>query len=145
MSTPNLLTLKPGTRLRTGGTTYEVTKDSKVPAGIVIVVPQASRLLKVFCETCNYTARITQRWITKAGTPECPSGHGHMVVAAAKEKAEPEVIPALPPVITAKKAAKAKPVQAPEPDEVEDIPWDATPVEPESDEPSTLAALLADL
>ena len=116
----NTLSLKPGTRLRTGGTTYEVTEDAHVPAGVVPVVPQPARLLKVFCSSCGYTCRITQRWITKAGTPECPSGHGHMVV---EEKAE--------------KAPKPKAAPLPEP----------TPVErnPEPEPVSVVEEALADL
>jgi len=108
----NTLSLKPGTRLRTGGTTYEVTEDAHVPAGVVPVIPQPARLLKVFCASCGYTCRITQRWITKAGTPECPSGHGHMVVEEKGEKAE---------------KAKPKPKAAPQP-EPEPIPEPVSPV-----------------
>jgi hypothetical protein len=80
MADTNTLKLTPGTRLRTGGKSYEVTKEAKVNAGIVLCVPQKTRLLKVYCETCRYTCRITNRWIEKAGTPECPSGHGRMTV-----------------------------------------------------------------
>ena len=35
--------------------------------------PQGTRLLKVVCPSCGYTARITQRWIA-CGLPVCPCG-----------------------------------------------------------------------
>jgi len=33
---------------------------------------QATRLIKVWCPACEYTARITQKWID-VGLPECPN------------------------------------------------------------------------
>ena len=119
----NPLILKPGTRLRTGGATYEVTDEASVPAGVVPVVPQPARLLKVFCTSCGYTARITQRWITKSGTPDCPGCHINMVVEV-KGEAKPESL-----------------IEN-EPSELDALLAD---VEPESDEPSALAALLSEL
>jgi hypothetical protein len=91
----NTLALTPGTRLRTGGTTYEVTEAATFGAGVVPVVPQPTRLLKAFCESCGYTVRVTQRWVTKMGTPVCPGdGHGAMAIAPPKEKAEKVDAPA---------------------------------------------------
>ncbi len=140
----NTLTLKPGTRLRTGGTTYEVTDDAKVPAGIVEVIPQPSRLLKVHCETCGYCARITQRWITRAGTPECPSGHGWMVVVP---KAEPKTVEAIAePPVKRRKAVKVTPIPPPDGENDEDRFEDILdPPEPQPDTPSALAELLDEL
>lgn len=34
--------------------------------------PQAARLKKVYCRSCNYTMRVTQKWIDTA-IPKCPS------------------------------------------------------------------------
>ena len=146
----NTLSLRPGTRLRTGGTTYEVTEDAHVPAGVVPVVPQKARLLKVYCTDCGYTARITQRWITKAGTPDCPACHINMVVAPEVEKVEK---PAKPAKVA--KTAKAPKVAPPPPVETDYTPEtveelftpDPEPVvatEP-AEESSALAELLAEL
>jgi hypothetical protein len=43
---------------------------------------QSTRLLKVFCPECGYTARVTNKWICDAGTPLCPSNGDPMEVAA---------------------------------------------------------------
>lgn len=95
------LKLKPGSRLRTGGATYEVTDSAAIPAGVVEVEPQATRLLKVFCAKCGYTARITQRWI-KTGIPECPVDRVTMAVESAKPakpvKSEAVAAPAVEPI-----------------------------------------------
>jgi hypothetical protein len=151
----NTLSLKPGTRLRTGGVSYEVTEDASVSAGVVPVVPQSTRLLKVYCETCGYTARITKRWIDKAGTPDCPAGHGNMVVAPVKEREAAKPAPAAPKIPAPAKVAQPKvkpaPVAEPEPDYIADYlaaeeareVFEALEQEPES--PSTLAQLLADV
>jgi hypothetical protein len=139
------LALQSGTRLRTGGATYEVTEDASIPAGLVPVVPQAARLLKVYCATCGYTVRVTQRWITKAGTPICPTDHEAMVVAEKPEKAEPVEVKSEPkPKV--KKVAKSKP----EPEHIEvppDIPVTVhlpPPVEGDSHIAQILAELPAD-
>lgn len=42
---------------------------------------QGTRLLKAYCETCNYTVRITAKWL-ELGAPLCgaaPKAHGRMV------------------------------------------------------------------
>jgi hypothetical protein len=135
----NTLALKPGTRLRTGGTTYEVTEDAHVPAGVVPVVPQAARLLKVFCTDCGYTARITQRWITKSGTPDCPACHINMVVAPKVEKA-PKAAPVVPPVEYA-----TAPPMAFVPLELDEPVDEPTPEPDTAEQPSALAELLAEL
>ncbi len=41
---------------------------------------QTTRLLKVECEECGYTARITRKWLDALGAPICPI-HGQMGVA----------------------------------------------------------------
>jgi hypothetical protein len=150
VSEPNTLALKVGSRLRTGGTTYEVTESAHIPAGVVPVVPQVARLLKVFCEACGYTARITQRWITKAGTPQCPCGHGFMTVAVKAEKtpaAAAKSEPAAPPV-------PVVPVEEWTQDEVEtslvaealaELPEPAATDDSDDDSGSALAELLATL
>lgn len=93
------LKLKPGSRLRTGGATYEVTSAAEVPAGVVEVAPQATRLLKVFCKRCGYTCRITQRWIAKSGAPDCPACLLAMEVEKTKPvKSEPVAAPAAEPI-----------------------------------------------
>jgi hypothetical protein len=38
---------------------------------------QSTRLLKVECDSCGYTARVTRKWLD-VGTPFCPSEHGAM-------------------------------------------------------------------
>ncbi len=38
-----------------------------------------SRLIKVLCGECGYTARVSQKWIDKPGPPHCPV-HGAMDV-----------------------------------------------------------------
>lgn len=123
------LTLKPGSRLRTGGATYEVTEASEVPAGCVPVAPQATRLLKVYCAKCGYTARITQRWIAK-GIPACPNA----------ECSDATDTPMIVEATKATKAAKSEAVAAPI------DPVEVVPVETWVDEAETeLAKLLAEL
>jgi len=34
---------------------------------------QTTRLLKVVCEQCEYTARVTAKWLTEYGPPLCPN------------------------------------------------------------------------
>lgn len=34
---------------------------------------QSTRLCKVQCEGCEYTARVTRKWLDEAGAPICPS------------------------------------------------------------------------
>jgi hypothetical protein len=139
---------------------YEVTEAADVPAGVVPVKPQTARLLKVFCRGCGYTARITQRWITKAGTPDCPTCHEPMVVDVKAEKDAPVDAP---PVMKTK-PPKAKPVPVVEPEytyEPDFTPLDLDGIEPvvyspDEDEPiadpapaeafeSVIAKLLAEL
>jgi len=43
---------------------------------------QSTRLLKVGCTCCGYTARVTNKWICDAGTPVCPTDGVPMEVAA---------------------------------------------------------------
>jgi hypothetical protein len=43
---------------------------------------QSTRLLKVCCPECGYTARVTNKWICDAGTPLCPSSGDPMEIAA---------------------------------------------------------------
>ena len=105
------LKLKPGSRLRTAGATYEVTSDAAIPAGVVEVEPQATRLLKVYCEKCGYTARITQRWI-KAGIPDCPVDSVAMTVES--KPAKPAKREAVAP------APIAEPIDMPAEDCVDD-------------------------
>jgi hypothetical protein len=33
---------------------------------------QSTRLLKVECEACGYTVRVTRKWLDEAGSPLCP-------------------------------------------------------------------------
>lgn len=40
---------------------------------------QTTRLLKVECEECGYTARVTAKWLDDVGAPHCPL-HGEMQV-----------------------------------------------------------------
>lgn len=39
---------------------------------------QTTRLLKVYCEQCNYTTRITRKWLEDAGAPICPTCYTNM-------------------------------------------------------------------
>lgn len=34
---------------------------------------QTTRLIKVACDVCGYTARVTRKWIDQAGEPFCPA------------------------------------------------------------------------
>jgi hypothetical protein len=34
---------------------------------------QSTRLIKVECSSCGYTARVTRKWIREAGAPICPT------------------------------------------------------------------------
>jgi hypothetical protein len=43
---------------------------------------QSTRLLKVGCACCGYTARVTNKWICDAGAPVCPTDGVPMEVAA---------------------------------------------------------------
>ena len=37
------------------------------------VKPQTTRLIKVQCPMCEYTARITRKWLDDPGAPFCPT------------------------------------------------------------------------
>ena len=39
---------------------------------------QTTRLLKVECGDCGYTARVTAKWLDSVGAPICPCNHEHM-------------------------------------------------------------------
>ena len=45
---------------------------------------QGTRLLKVICTECGYTARVTKKWL-EFGAPHCPK-HGEMLVDTTDEK-----------------------------------------------------------
>ncbi len=54
------------------------------PAGALAThsrVKQGTRLLKVQCDSCGYTARVTAKWIADAGAPLCPCSREPMGVA----------------------------------------------------------------
>lgn len=135
MNDDNTLSLKTGTRLRTGGASYEVTKDASVPAGLVPVKPGGTRLLKVYCPSCGYTVRVTKRWLDKA-VPVCPVCHITMTEGTPKT---PKVDKAEIPAPRPRDMAKAKPVVLPEPIAV------VTPEPVITETPSPLAELLAEL
>jgi hypothetical protein len=40
---------------------------------------QGTRLLKAMCPLCNYTVRVTQKWVDAVGLPHCPV-HGAMEI-----------------------------------------------------------------
>lgn len=39
---------------------------------------QKTRLLKVSCDACGYTARVTTKWLDSVGAPICPCNHEPM-------------------------------------------------------------------
>lgn len=41
---------------------------------------QTTRLLKVECKECGYTARVTSKWLDNAGAPLCPCNEEQMQV-----------------------------------------------------------------
>jgi hypothetical protein len=41
---------------------------------------QSTRLLKVCCAECGYTARVTRKWVVEVGTPLCPCNEEPMDV-----------------------------------------------------------------
>jgi predicted nucleic acid-binding Zn-ribbon protein len=106
------------------------------------VVPQPVRLLKVYCATCGYTARITQRWITRSGTPDCPACKVAMVVEVKTAKSS-KVAPAVSDVdVTSPYRADIAAALAAD-DLAERV--EAILEEPVSPEPSALAQLLSEL
>lgn len=127
------LTLKPGSRVRTGGATYEVKTAADLPADFIPVTPQPTRLLKVYCPSCGYTCRITHKWIAKTGTPVCPglSCPDAPMVVDGLPKAEK----AMPATGSPKPAAEPEPIAIPEPIAMMD----------EGDTDTELARLLAEL
>lgn len=36
---------------------------------------QGTRLIKAYCPACDYTVRVTMKWINEAGAPICPVDH----------------------------------------------------------------------
>lgn len=42
---------------------------------------QTTRLVKVECEDCGYTARVTRKWLDEPGPPLCPCNHEPMTEA----------------------------------------------------------------
>ena len=41
-------------------------------------LPTKARLFKAQCGECGYPVYVTRKWLTEAGTPVCPEGHGAM-------------------------------------------------------------------
>lgn len=41
---------------------------------------QTTRMLKVACASCGYTARVSGKWLEGSGAPFCPDDHGQMEV-----------------------------------------------------------------
>jgi hypothetical protein len=53
-----------------------VAKLGEYPAGALNAAmrkKQGTRLIKCQCDECDYTARVTRKWIAEAGTPICPT------------------------------------------------------------------------
>lgn len=48
--------------------------------------PQKGRLLKASC-FCDYTVRVTRKWVDEVGAPHCPL-HGEMTVEGAQDDGE---------------------------------------------------------
>lgn len=149
------LALAKGQRLRTGGTTYEVTKEARVAAGMVPVKPQSTRLLKTECASCGYNCRVTKRWIDKSGAPICPECNLTMTVAGKGEAHVAPAVVAAPPAPPAPKVPEPEPVEVAAVEfepldleeylvEVEDEPVEVAPVAPLADV-SPLAQLLSEL
>jgi len=42
--------------------------------GTTVKTPMETRLMKVVCEDCGYTIRVTNKWLMKA-YPICANGH----------------------------------------------------------------------
>jgi len=42
---------------------------------------QTTRLKKVICQACDYTARVTSKWLDESGAPLCPCNHEPMEVS----------------------------------------------------------------
>ena len=137
----NTLSLHEGQRLRTAGTSYEVTRNIDVAADIVPVKPQGTRLLKTFCKTCGYTCRVTKRWIDKAGTPICPTCKTSMWHDGKTDDMKPEtveVVEVAPPTLTDDEIDYLM--------EADDAPEPVNTTEPTTtDSKSPLAQLLADM
>lgn len=49
------------------------------------VKKQSTRLLKVACESCGYTVRVTRKWVDEVGTPICPHNLEPMVESGKEE------------------------------------------------------------
>jgi len=131
----NDLKLAKGQRIRTAGVSYEVTGEATIPADFAEVKPQGTRLLKASCPGCGYTVRITQKWLTKAGTPTCPADGNRLEVEEKAEKAATKAAP----TYTVPDGILPESAQAEEPIIPEDEP------EEEENPESPLAVLLADL
>lgn len=50
---------------------------------------QSTRMIKLECETCGYTARTTRKWLDELGPLHCPK-HGEMMAHLPKEDNEDE-------------------------------------------------------
>ena len=145
---PNTLDLKEGQRVRTAGITYEVQRDTSLPADFVPVTPQTTRQLKCSCDKCGYVARVSQKWLTLSGPPICPACQIRLTQEVKAEKPakrerttiELMLHPLVPPVPPAPPEAEAVTVLQ---DELNEYLSEPEPVEPPGDSP--LAALLADL
>ena len=48
---------------------------------------QGTRLIKLQCPTCDYTVRITRKWLDEVGAPDCPSHGDQMKVETARTDA----------------------------------------------------------
>lgn len=41
---------------------------------LMMLKKQSTRLMKVVCRDCGYTARVTRKWLDDVGAPLCPGG-----------------------------------------------------------------------
>lgn len=54
----------------------EIARIGAYPGGTLISIgrkKQTTRLLKCVCPDCDYTARVTRKWVESAGAPICPA------------------------------------------------------------------------
>ena len=64
------LTLQPGDTVRQKGSTFLVINPAQVEATLKPKAEtQETYLIKVSCPSCGYTARVTKKWLHKAGRP----------------------------------------------------------------------------
>jgi hypothetical protein len=63
---------------------YELPHSPIIADGNPLFKPEKGRMLKAYCPKCDYTVRVTRKWLDEAGAPFCPTDMKRMVEQKSK-------------------------------------------------------------